>query len=569
MSPAYFARLAFAVLAAAITLPMGALAQKNPHPIYADTVLRGGKILTVDPKFSIAQAVAIRDGRFLAVGRSAEITAFVGPQTKVIELQGRTVVPGLMDTHTHFRASGESRFRLNLKEAKTVQEALNTIRDFVATKKPGQWVVSAAWHPLSQLAEKRNLTRLELDAVAPANPVYLVTVGHDSMANSLALQAAGITRDTPNPSGGQIVKGPDGELTGTVIGSALGLVARHLPPWSPAELADQFLASMQFLNSHGITSTVDGGLTIEEINALHRLSRTGKQTLRVAALYRPDRVPMDLPQWERLMKAGGPATGFGDEWLRLAGVKLVIDGGMTLRTARTIEPYPDDKHFHGVGYVTAEHFRKLIRIADKYDWRVAVHTVGDLAAQEALDSFEELNKESSIVGKRFVLIHASLLQRSQMQQAKKLGVHLDTHNIFMWDKAATVERFLGPERAHRAVALRSMLEIMGAESVSGGTDFPVNQIDPFLNMYVMVTRKDPRGVVYGAGERVTREQALRMYTSSGPYYTFEEKLKGTIEAGKLADLVVLSEDFLTVPEERIKEVRAVMTVVGGKVVWGR
>lgn len=346
-------------------------------------------------------------------------------------------------------------------------------------------------------------------------------------------------------------------------------MARHVPPWTTDQLSDQFLRSMQILNSHGITSTVDGGLSIEEMHALYRLSRTGRQTLRVAALYRPDRVPTDLVAWERLMKGIGPATGFGDEWMRLAGVKLVLDGGMTFRTARVVEPYPDDKHFHGVGYVTPEHFLKLIEIADKYAWRVGVHTVGDLAVQDALDAFEALNRKSPIVDKRFVLIHASLIQRSQMEQAKRLGVRLDTHNVFMWDKASTVERFLGPERAQRAVALRSMIEILGMEGVSGGTDFPVNSLDPFLNMYVMVTRKDPRGVVYGAGERVTREQALRMYTSSGPYYTFEEKLKGSIEVGKLGDLVVLSEDFLGVEEERIKEVKAVMTVVGGKVVYQR
>lgn len=560
-----FARLALIALAATLALPGNALAGK----IYADTVLKGGKILTADKRFSVAQAVAIREGRFLAVGRTADIATFIGPNTKVIDLDGKTAVPGLMDTHTHFRAAGEALVRVNLKDAKTVQEALNILRDFAAKQKPGQWIAGAAWHPLSQLAEKRNLTRLELDSVAPNNPVYLVTVGHSSMANSLAFKVAGITKDTPNPEGGVIEKGPDGELNGSLVASALGLVAKHVPPYSTDELSDQFLKSMQILNTYGLTSTVDGGLTIEEMHALHRLSKTGKQTMRVAALYRPERVPTNLAEWERLMKADGPTTGFGDEWMRLAGVKLVIDGGMTLRTARTIEPYPDDKHFHGVAYVTPEHFRKLIRIADKYDWRVAVHTVGDLASQEALDAFEDLNKDSPIAGKRFVLIHASLLQRSQMQQAKRLGVRLDPQNVFMWDKAATVERFLGADRANRAVALRSMIEIMGIENVSGGTDFPANLINPFVNMYIMVTRKDPRGVVYGKDESVTREQALRMYTSSGPYYTFEEKLKGSIEPGKLADLAILSDDFMTVPEERIKDIRVLTTIVGGKVVYQR
>src|SRR3954467_3084546 len=239
----------------------GALAQPKIH---ADLVLRNGNILTVDSKFSTAQAVAIREGRFLAVGKNADISTLIGPQTTVIDLKGKTVVPGLMDTHTHFRAAGEALVRVNLKEAKTVQEALNPLKDFAAKQKPGQWIAGAAWHPLSQLAEKRNLTRLELDSVAPNNPVYLVTVGHSSMANSAAFKIAGITKDTPNPDGGVIEKGADGELNGSLVASALGMVAKHVPPYTTDELSDQFLKSMQILNTFGLTSTVDGGLTIEE-----------------------------------------------------------------------------------------------------------------------------------------------------------------------------------------------------------------------------------------------------------------------------------------------------------------
>ena len=269
------------------------------------------------------------------------------------------------------------------------------------------------------------------------------------------------------------------------------------------------------------------------------------------------------------MKANGASSGFGDEWLRFAGVKLAMDGGMTLRTALTRKPYPDDQKYFGMAYLNPERFAQLVEIADRYGWRVGVHVVGDKAADVALDAYEALDKKSPIAGKRFVLIHASLIQRDQMERAKKLGVRTDIQNIFMWDKAATVERFLGKETADRAVPTRTLIDVLGIENVGAGTDFPVNTVNPFLNMYVMVTRKDPNGTVYGAKEAISREEALRLYTTSPAHYTFEEGIKGSIEPGKLADLVVLSADLLTVPAESIKDVTAQTTIVGGKVVYQR
>ena len=269
------------------------------------------------------------------------------------------------------------------------------------------------------------------------------------------------------------------------------------------------------------------------------------------------------------MKANGASSGFGDEWLRFAGVKLAMDGGMTLRTALTRSAYPNDPKYFGMAYLNPERFRELVEICDRYGWRVGVHVVGDKAADVALDAYEALDRKRPIAGKRFILIHASLIQRDQMERAKKLGVRTDVQNIFMWDKAATVERFLGRETADRAVPTRTLIDVLGIENVGAGTDFPVNTINPFLNMYVMVTRKDPNGTVYGAKEAISREEALRLYTTSPAHYTFEEGIKGSIEPGKLGDLVVLSADPLSVPAESIKDITALTTIVGGKVVYQR
>jgi predicted amidohydrolase YtcJ len=250
-------------------------------------------------------------------------------------------------------------------------------------------------------------------------------------------------------------------------------------------------------------------------------------------------------------------------------VKLGMDGGMTLRTAHTREPYPNDPQYHGLTYLTPERFAELTDLADRYGWRVGVHVVGDKAVDIALDAFEKLDKVRPIKGKRFVLIHASLMQRDQLERAKRLGLRADIQNIFMWDKAATVERFLGRPTADRAVPTRTMIDVLGIDSLGAGTDFPVNTINPFLNMYIMVTRKDPEGTVYGAKEAISREEALRLYTSAAAHYTFEEGIKGTIEPGKLADLAVLSADPLTVAADAIKDIQALTTIVGGKVVYER
>ena len=541
------------------------------QPVAADLILHGGKVVTLDKRSTIAQAVAIRDGKFLAVGSDAEVKRLAGPKTQSIDLRGRTVVPGLNDSHTHFRAAGVALYTVSMRNAKSVREALDAIKAFAAKKKPGEWIIGGAWHPPSQLAEKRYLTRQEIDSVAPDNPVFLPTVGHFVMANSRALQLAGITRDTPNPEGGTIERDPaTREATGTLIGAAIGKLTAVVPPWTFEEQIAQYKAAMRFLNSNGLTSTVEGGTEAADVRVLTHMANTGQQTVRVGIMYRPGTdAAADPAKWEALMKANGAASGFGDEWLRFAGVKLALDGGMTLRTANTRKPYPDDHKYHGMAYLTPERFAQLVEISDRYGWRVGVHVVGDKAVDVALDAFEALNAKRPIAGKRFILIHASLMQRDQMERAKKLGVRADVQNVFMWDKAATVERFLGRETADRAVPTRTLIDVMGIENLGAGTDFPVNTINPFLGMYIMVTRRDPNGTVYGAKEAITREEALRLYTTSPAHYTFEEGIKGSIEPGKLADLAVLSQDLLTVPEETIKDVTALTTIVGGKVVFQR
>jgi len=534
-----------------------------------DLVLVGGRILTMDSRSSVAEALAVRDGKILAVGSDAAVRPIAGPQTRVIDLAGKTVVPGLIDTHAHFGAAGLGDYVVNLGPAKSVAGALELLKVFVARKKPGEWIITGGWHPPSQLAEKRYLTRQEIDSVAPNNPVYLRTVGHFAMANSLALQKAGIDKTSPNPSGGSFEKDASGELTGVLVETAIPLVENLVPPFTEDEEIRQYKIAEGVLNSYGITSVVEGATSARDTRTLQKIALSNAATLRVGLMYRPE-PPAELSAWEAIMSGSGATSGFGDDWLKFGGIKIFYDGGMTLRTAMMRDVYPDSHdNYRGIAQQTPERLKQLVSIANKSNWRVGVHVVGDLGVDQVLDAFEAADKEKSIRDRRFILIHASLIRPEQMDRARALGVRVDFQNVFMWDKAATVERFLGKATADRALPTKTLIDRMGLDNLGAGTDFPVNPINPFLNIYIMVTRKDPNGNVYGASEAISREQALRLYTSAASRYMFDEGRKGTLEAGKLADLAVLSADIMSIPEDQIKDIKADMTMVGGKVVFQR
>jgi len=284
-------------------------------------VLVNGKILTMDGQSRTAEAVAIRDGTFLAVGNSATIKSMAGSGTQTIDLAGKTVVPGLIDTHAHFKAAGLADYVVNMSRAKTVPEALEAIKEFAAKKKPGDWIIGSAWHPPSQLAEKRYLTRQEIDSVAPNNPVYLRTVGHFSMANTLALAKAGVEKGTTDPSGGSFERDASGELTGVLVETAIDIVEKAVPDWTADDEFRQFKIAEGVLNSYGITSAVEGATPARDIATLQRLATSKEATLRVGVMFRPE-PPAENSAWETIMRGNGTSSGFGDDWLKLAGIKI-------------------------------------------------------------------------------------------------------------------------------------------------------------------------------------------------------------------------------------------------------
>ena len=533
----------------------------------ADTVYVNGKIITADKAFTIAQAVAVKDGRFVAVGTSDELRRYVSASTRVVDLKGKAVIPGLMDSHTHMLAAGAAETRAPLFRARTVAEAQAIIGDFIKSKNvpPGQWVQTSGWHPPSQLAERRYLTRQEIDAVAPNHPVYVQTVGHFAMANTKALELAGITRQTADPVGGKIFRDASGDATGLLEETAIDLVEHKIPRPTFEQATAQLITAQRIYNQSGITSTIDAALSEEQMQAYFAVAERKQASVRTGLMWKPSAGTPD--EFERALKAAKFKENQGDDWVRVSGIKIVSDGGMTLRSAYTREAYAGEPHNHGTLAVDAAAYKQSVSLANRHGWRVGTHAVGDAAVDLVLDAYAAADQDKSIKDRRFVVIHGSLMAREQVVRARQLGVRVDAQNIFMWDKAAAVERNMGSTLANRAVPSRWLIDTLGIEGTAAGTDNQVNILNPFVGLYIMVTRKDPTGKVYGADQALTREEALRLYTNAGPYYTFDERNKGSIEVGKLADMVVLSADYLTVPEAGIKDIKPMQTIVDDKVVY--
>lgn len=537
-------------------------------PLFADSVITGGRFYTMDSRSSVCEAVAIRDGRFVAVGDAETVSALVGPDTEETDLGGACVLPGLIDTHMHLDLLGADLWSLGFEGAATISQALDRIAGRARDIPDGEWIRGALWHPVSQLAEKRYLTRDELDRAAPDNPVFL-PVGHFCLVNSVALERAGIDDTTPDPDGGTIHRDANGRCTGLLEERAEELVFRAIPAWTDSDREAQLLAAMKLANRHGLTSVVSAAVSPAIFRAHQTLLARGEATLRTSCMFAPTGTlnpGMTLDEWETFFSRIGAMSDFGNDWLSYSGVKLQIDGGMTLGTALMRDGYPHDPSYKGVTVIEPDRFRALVAIANRFGWRVGVHAVGDAAIDLVLDAYEAASAERSIADRRFIVIHGSLIRPDQMERCLRLGVRVDAQSTFLLRKAGAVANYLGKPVADRAVPMRSMINRMGLDLLGQGTDTPINDLDPFLNIAFMVTRRDVNGTVYGPGETITREEAVRLYTSAAARYAFMEDRLGSIEPGKLADLTTLSDDLFAVPEEKLGSLRATRTYVAGRLV---
>lgn len=530
----------------------------------AELVLYNGHVITLAPDGPAAQAVAIQDGRFLAVGDNATVGALAGPQTKQIALDGATAIPGLCDSHNHLLNTGMGMSRVQLAAARSIADVLQAVGDRAAEIPQGQWIVaSGGWHE-SALRERRLPTARELDQVAPNHPVYIPRGGHVVVVNSHALRIAGITEGTGTPERGVIKRDPDdGTLTGVLMERpAFELVERHLPrPTHEDRMAAIRRATKAYVAA-GWTSVRDPGLHPVEMQAYQDLRARDELPLRVLLALRLEARTQPVAEIVDMLRREEPRTGAGDELLRVGTTGITVDGGVETGYFRA--PYATDPSYHGVLSIPEDTLESIIQLAHEHGWQVAAGVVGDAAMDVLLRVYERVNTQRSIVGRRFLMEYAFQPSPESYERARQLGLVITMQHPLVYALGANMAKYWGDERAGRCSPIRDWLA--HGLVVAGGTDSHVGPYQPLLAIWGTVTRQTKAAGVLGPEQRLSREDALRVYTTNTAYMSFEEHLKGSIEPGKLADLVVLSDDVLTCPEDEIEDLKVLMTVVGGRIV---
>jgi predicted amidohydrolase YtcJ len=529
----------------------------------ADLVLIGA-MWTGVPGAASAEAVAIRGDRIAAVGSEAEIRELVGPDTRVIDVADGMIVPGFIDTHVHFIDGGFRLASVQLRDARTPEEFISRIAAFARTVPAGTWITGGDWDHQNWGGE---LPRREwIDSITPDHPVFVNRLdGHMALANSAALAAAGVTRASAEVPGGEIVRDATGEPAGVLKDNAMSLVGRVEPEATPELLDRALAAAMQYVAEQGVTSVHNMG-SWSDLATFERARRAGALKTRIYAA-----VP--LASWERLRDTLAARGGHrGDEWLRVGALKGFVDGSLGSKTAAFHESFSDEPGNSGFLVNTEEDLYRWIAGADAAGLHVLVHAIGDRANDLLLDTYERVLQEHAADGRdrRLRIEHAQHLAPADIPRFRELGVIASMQPYHAIDDGRWAEKLIGAERSRGTYAFRSLLDA-GAH-VAFGSDWFVAPPTPLEGIYAAVTRRtlddaNPEGWV--PGQKITIEEALAAYTREGAYASFEEQIKGTIEAGKLADVVVLDRNLLTIPPERIRDAQVVYTIVGGTVVWER
>jgi predicted amidohydrolase YtcJ len=527
-----------------------------PRPPAPDLILINGRVITVDRNFTVAEGVAVAGDRIMTTGNEDQLRALAGPATRVIDLKGHTVIPGLMDNHLHGAGGGPG---VDLSRSRSLGEVYAAIAARVKQSRPGEIIVSNSdWHE-AQLKEQRLPLRDDLDKVAPEHPLVLVRGGHEYILNSAALSRWNITADIPQPAGGRVTRYADGRLNGELVDTAKSLV--KLPPAAPRtpnqQLADR-VADYKKLNAAGLTSIRHPGISIADYRMLQEMQNRGELTIRINALLRAG---------NDAILSSGIRQGEGDEWLRIGGIKLGVDGGFEggLMREPYEKPWDENGTFRGLQTIDTERFFTIVRDLNRLDWRVATHAVGDAAIDLVLNAYEKANAERSIANRRWSIEHAFIGRPDQLPRMKTLGVAIAAqHHLYL--AGPSLVQYWGATRAGITTPAKMYLD--AGLPVSSGSDAPVVPYPPLWTLYHFITRDTITGGVLGADQRVTRQQALRMATINNAWLNMEERTKGSIEPNKLADLVILNEDPLTCPEPRLRDATVLATIVGGKLVAG-
>jgi predicted amidohydrolase YtcJ len=520
------------------------------------------RIWTGNPTQPWATGIAVAGDRITAVGSSAEIAKLVpsGTAARVIDAKGEMVTPGFIDSHVHFIMGGYRLSSVQLRDARTPAEFIARIKAYAATVPAGAWITGGDWDHQNWGGD---LPRRDwIDSVTPNNPVWVSRLdGHMALANSRALAAAGVTSQTTDVEGGTIVRDASGHPTGIMKDNAENIVDR-VEPAPPPELDDRALgAAMRYVAERGVTSVVNMG-TFSDLAAFERAHHAGRLITRIYAV-------TPIRQWERLRDTIA-ARGKGDAWLRIGGIKGFVDGSLGSHTAAMFAPFADSPKDSGLLVETPEDLYRWTHDADRAGLQVIVHAIGDRAINTQLNIFERVEKENGPRDRRFRVEHAQHLLPADISRFATLGVIASMQPYHAIDDGRWAERVIGPVRARTTYAFRSLID-SGAR-LAFGSDWFVAPPAPLEGIYAAVTRRtlddrNPDGWV--PAQKIGVEEALRAYTMNGAYASFDDKVKGSLERGKLADLVLIDRDLTRISPETIRDAHVVMTVVGGRVVFER
>jgi predicted amidohydrolase YtcJ len=538
----------------------------------ADLVLRNGKIVTLDPSVPQVQAVAITAGKIVAVGPDSQMARHIQPTTMVVDLAGRLAIPGFIEGHGHFTGIGQMKMNLNLRDARTWDQIVAMVGAAAREAKPGDWIVGRGWHQekwdskpvpnVNGFPLNRSLT-----VVSPNNPVILTHAsGHAVFVNAAALAAAGITRNTPDPAGGEIMKDTSGNPIGLLNERAQGLVrdameadrAKRSTHDREAEAERQIDLAAAECVSKGITSFQDAGSPPDVIERFKRRATDGRLPLRLWVMLRTSNDQIS-PAYR--------VIGYGDDHFTVRAIKRQIDGALGSRGAWLLAPYSDLPTSSGLNTEDLADIGKTARFAIENGFQLCVHAIGDRANREILNLYERTFKANPDKRNlRWRIEHAQHIDKADIPRFGQFGVIAAMQAVHCTSDAPMVLPRLGPKRAEEGAYVWQSLMKSGAH-VTNGTDAPVEDVNPLASYYAAVTRRARNGQVFYPAQRMSRMEALRSYTTENAYAAFEENIKGVIKPGMLGDVTVLSKDILTIPEEEILTAEVAYTIVGGKIVY--
>lgn len=538
-----------------------------------DRILLNGRIVTGDDAFSIAEAVAIRDGRVVAVGSNDEIRGLASSATATDDLGHATVLPGLIDAHNHLLSTSQVLQQIQLYDCRSIPEILDRVAARVRLAQPGEWIIGKGWDE-SLLVERRHPSRWEIDSVAPNNPVVLHRVWNKLTANSAAIRAAGVTKQTPDPPTDELYAGgfernEEGEPAGLFRDRAKDLILHAVPELRDAQLADSVAFGCRAYNAVGITGVAEPGLGPRELRAYQTARDSGQLTVRTDMLlgawgYVPASREPDLKRWISEMGVYG---GFGDDTLRLGGVKFLVDGGVGDRTARMNRSYEGEPGNRGQWVVDPEELPELIRWVHDLGWSIDAHTCGDAAQDLAVRAFIAVQRESPNPALHHRVHHAYVPTAETIELMGRHNIPALVSNPFLVHLGESFVLSLGEERAARALPMASYLR--AGVPLAGTSDSPIADFNPWVGMYAAVARKSIAGRQFDKSESINVMAAIRSYTVGGAAALGLESQRGSIEPGKVADLIQLDRDPLEIDVETLPDTIVERTMVGGEWVFER